>query len=224
SSCVPLMASNGSYTFTCSTPGDYNFNVPVCPVGVSVNCPTVPLKITVSNPSTPSSNSPIVNPDIASLLSGNTVTVKTLANDASGNPSAPLSPSTVTIVTTPKNGTASVNPLTGDITYTPNTGFVGSDTLTYKVCDTSVPAKCGTAQQIFTVLPTTSANTTVAVDDYNATPMNTAVSGNVKTNDSDPQGNTQTVTAGITNVSGVGSLDLKSDGSYVFTPTVGFVG
>lgn len=224
SNCLPIMASNGSYTFTCSTPGDYNFNVPVCPLGVSVNCPMVPLKLTVSDPSTPIINSPIVNPDIVSTLTGNPVTVKTLANDASGNPATPLDPSTVSVETSPKHGPASVDPLTGNITYTPTPGFVGSDTLTYRVCDKATPAKCGTAQQIFTVLPTTAPNTTVAVDDYNVTAMNTPVSGNVKTNDSDPQGNPQTVTAGTFPVTGAGSLVLNSDGSYTFTPTAGFVG
>ncbi|MDP1815504.1 MAG: Ig-like domain-containing protein, partial [Leadbetterella sp.] len=224
SPCVPVMASNGSYTFTCTTPGDYNFNVPVCPPGVTVNCPTVPLKITVSDPLTPSTNSPIVNPDFASTQTGAPVTVKTLANDVSGNPAIPLNPASVSIVTSPKNGTAVVDSPNGDIIYTPSPGFVGSDTLKYQVCDTATPPKCGTAQQIFTVLPTNAPNTTVAVDDYVVTRKDTPVSGSVKTNDSDPQGNTQTITAGTTNVPGAGSLVLNSDGSYVFTPVSDFVG
>ena len=224
SSCVPVMASNGSYTFSCTTPGDYNFNVPVCPSGVTVNCPTVPLKITVSNPLSPTTNSPIVNPDFASTQTGGQVTVKTLANDVSGNPAVPLNPASVSVVTAPKNGTAVVESTTGDIKYTPSPGFVGSDTLKYQVCDTANPPKCGTAQQIFTVLPTNAPNTTVAVDDYVVTRKDTPVSGSVKTNDSDPQGNTQTVTAGTTNVPGAGSLVMNPDGSYVFTPVAGFVG
>ncbi|OYU93989.1 MAG: hypothetical protein CFE21_18265 [Bacteroidetes bacterium B1(2017)] len=224
SSCVPVMASNGSYTFTCTTPGDYNFNVPVCPPGITVNCPTVPMKVTVSNPLTPTINSPIVNPDFVSTQTGTPTIVNTLANDVSGNPATTLNPASVSVVTAPKNGTAVVESTTGDIKYTPSPGFVGSDTLKYQVCDTATPPKCGTAQQIFTVLPTNAPNTTVAVDDYVVTRKNTPVSGSVKTNDSDPQGNTQIVIAGTTNVPGAGSLVLNSEGSYAFTPVAGFVG
>jgi gliding motility-associated-like protein len=43
-------------------------------------------------------------------------------------------PSTVTIVTPPINGTATIDPITGVINYTPNTGFFGNDTLVYKFC------------------------------------------------------------------------------------------
>ncbi len=44
------------------------------------------------------------------------------------------SPSSVTIITPPANGTAVLNPVTGVIGYTPNFGFAGTDTITYKFC------------------------------------------------------------------------------------------
>lgn len=43
-------------------------------------------------------------------------------------------PGTVTIVTPPANGTASVNSITGVITYVPTFGFVGVDKIVYKFC------------------------------------------------------------------------------------------
>ncbi|KIC64527.1 T9SS C-terminal target domain-containing protein [Chryseobacterium taiwanense] len=43
-------------------------------------------------------------------------------------------PSTVTIVTPPTNGIATVNPVTGVINYTPNVNYVGTDTIVYKFC------------------------------------------------------------------------------------------
>lgn len=46
-------------------------------------------------------------------------------------------PSTVTIVTPPTNGIATVNPVTGVINYTPNVNFVGTDTFVYKFCGTA---------------------------------------------------------------------------------------
>lgn len=43
-------------------------------------------------------------------------------------------PGTVTIVTPPTNGTASIDPVTGVITYVPNFGYFGPDTIVYKFC------------------------------------------------------------------------------------------
>lgn len=40
STCAPTMSSNGSYTFLCNVPGEYNFSVPVCPSGTVSGCPT----------------------------------------------------------------------------------------------------------------------------------------------------------------------------------------
>lgn len=46
-------------------------------------------------------------------------------------------PGSVTIVTPPANGIATVNPVTGVINYTPNVNFVGTDTMVYKFCGTA---------------------------------------------------------------------------------------
>lgn len=43
-------------------------------------------------------------------------------------------PSSVTIITPPANGIATINPVTGVINYTPNVNFVGTDTVVYKFC------------------------------------------------------------------------------------------
>ncbi|WP_395051765.1 Ig-like domain-containing protein, partial [Flavobacterium sp.] len=133
SACLPVIASAGTYSFICGVSGDYFFNVPVCPAGVSVNCPLVPFKITVVDATIPSNNGPIANTDIATTKVSTPVTVKTLANDASGNPNAMLNPASVTVTKAPLHGTTSVN-ASGDIIYTPTAGYVGTDTLTYQVC------------------------------------------------------------------------------------------
>jgi len=170
-------------------------------------------------------NAPVANVDIATTNFNTPVTLKTLANDAAGNPSNSLVTSTVTVTVAPNNGTASVNTTTGDITYTPTAGFTGVDTLTYSVCDNQTPSKCATALQIITVKSSgTTNNTTTAADDYRITLINTVATGNVKTNDVDAEGNTQTVTAQTTTVAGKGTLVLAADGSYTFTPVNGFTG
>ena len=223
SASLPIVNSDGTYTFTSAVPGVYEFNVPVCPPGITTNCPVQLLKITVLDPSS-TTNTPVANTDIAVTKGVTPVTLNTLGNDKSGNLGTTLVPSSVTVVAQPKNGTTSVDPSTGNITYTAKTGFTGKDTLKYSVCDNSVPAKCTTAYQIITVLPTTAPNTVIASDDYNTGPHNTPQSGNVKSNDIDPEGNSISVTPQTTTIAGKGTLVLNGDGTYIFTPVSGFSG
>lgn len=63
-----------------------------------------------------------------------------------------------------------------------------------------------------------------AEDDSNTTEVNTPVSGNVLTNDDDPNGDDLEVTG--TPVSGPshGSVDLEDDGDYTYTPDNGYSG
>ena len=217
------MNSNGTYSFTANTAGVYTYDVQVCVPGQTAPCPATKLVITVLDANS-NSNAPVANADVATTNLNTAVTLRTLANDAAGNATTSLVPSSVTVTVAPKNGTTSVNTTTGDITYTPNAGFSGRDTLTYQVCDNQTPAKCATAVQIITVNPAGTPNTTTAADDYKITSINTAATGNVKTNDSDAEGNMQTVTAQTTTIAGKGTLVLAADGSYTFTPVTGFTG
>lgn len=50
------------------------------------------------------------------------------------NSTQTVAPGTVTIITAPVNGTATIDPSTGVITYTPNAGYIGTDTLVYQFC------------------------------------------------------------------------------------------
>ena len=220
---VLTMNSNGTYSFTANTPGVYTYDVPVCVPGQLAPCPNTKLVITVLNANS-NSNAPVANVDIATTKFNTAVTLRTLANDAAGNLGTSLVPSSVTVTSAPKNGTTSINTTTGDITYTPAAGFSGRDTLTYQVCDNQSPAKCATAVQIITVNAAGTPNSTTAADDYKITPINTAATGNVKTNDSDAEGNIQTVTAQTTTIAGKGTLVLAADGNYTFTPVTGFTG
>ena len=218
------MNSNGTYSFIANTIGLYTYNVPVCVPGQTAPCPVSRLVITVLN-ATITTNAPVANVDIATTNFNTAVTLQTLANDAAGNANNSLVPSSVVVTVAPLHGTTLIDPTTGNITYTPTAGFVGNDTLRYQVCDNQSPAKCATALEIITVKPSGSTlNTTTAVDDYKITTINTPAIGNVKTNDSDAEGNTQTVTAQTTTIAGKGTLVLISDGSYTFTPVTGFTG
>lgn len=223
---VPVVSPNGDYTFVSAVPGVFQFNVPVCAPGQSSGCPDVLLTITVLD-NTIITNPPVANTDIGTTNMNVAITLNTLANDAPGNPGGSLNPASVAVVGGPSNGTATVNPSTGEITYTPVTGFTGVDTITYTVCDQTVPAPlCATAIQVITVqgVCDCTINSVTASDDYASTPFNTAVSGNVVLNDTDPEGDNLTVTPQTTTYPGIGTLVLNSDGTWTFTPVSGYSG
>jgi hypothetical protein len=220
SACAPVMSSTGSYTFVCNTPGEYEYQVPVCAPGQTSNCPTELLKITVKDPSVVTA-APTANPDVMNTLKNTATTLNVLSNDACNNgPSCTLSNPNIT--DQPNNGTVTVNP-NGTLTYTPNPTFVGTDTIMYSTCDNQSPSKCDTTSIIVTVNPTGSANTTSANDDNATANGNTPVTGNVLTNDTDPEGNTQTVAPqNVTNAKG--TFVLNANGTYTFTAAAGYSG
>jgi hypothetical protein len=87
--------------------------------------------------------------DAATLKEDTTTTVNVLANDV--DPEGNLDPSTVRVLTGTRNGTATANP-DGTVTYKPNANFNGSDSFTYRVCDTD--GDCSNAATVkMTVTP-----------------------------------------------------------------------
>jgi gliding motility-associated-like protein len=210
---------DGTYTFSSNTPGTYEYLVPVC-AKEQTNCPLVPLVITVSDPNA-INNPPIANADVVSVAAGSPVTTNVLANDRPANLGGVLVVSTLAITTSPVNGTAKVN-ADGTITYTPAPGFVGTDVLTYTICDNSRPALCKKAKVYYTVGPVASKNL-LASDDYGIS-QGGPVSGNVLGNDRSSTGSALTATL-ITNVDPAkGSFSLSPSGAYTFTPAEGYVG
>lgn len=217
--------ADGTYTFTSTTPGVYVYSVPVCGSGVSgAACGTQTLTITVLDP-TVNTNKPVANPDVIATTGAASspapITINVKANDGPGNAGGTLG--TPTIATPPANGSATIDG-SGNVIYTPTANFYGTDVLTYQVCETPGTNLCATATVTITVKAPGSANTTLAADDYVSTYQGLSASGNVKTNDSDPEGNTQTVTAQNTTLAGKGTLVVTSAGSYTFTPVAGATG
>jgi gliding motility-associated-like protein len=214
------MNPDGTYSFTSATPGTYEYLVPVCAKAQTTNCPLIPLVITVTDPNA-ITNPPIANADVVAVAVGTSVTTNVLANDQAANFGGVLVVSTLAITNAPLNGTAKVN-ADGTITYTPKPGFVGTDVLTYTICDNSQPALCKTAKVYYTVGATASKNL-LASDDY-AISQGGMVSGNVLGNDKSSTGSTLTATA-ITNVDpSKGNFSLSPSGAYTFTPAAGYVG
>jgi hypothetical protein len=114
----------------------------------------------------------------------------------------------------PAHGTVTVN-ADGTFTYTPTTGFSGLDTFTYQACK---PAPDQTICETATVNVAVGPN---AVADSASTPLNTAASGSVATNDVFPTGASFAVTTAPSH--GTATLNA-STGAYTYTPTAGYVG
>lgn len=218
---VITMNPDGSYTFISPTPGVFRYLVPVCsPV---LGCQSSMLTITVT--SFDLTRPPVANTDIATTFVNVSVTINSLSNDAAGIVGGLLVPASVIVSVAPLHGTATVNPVTGAVNYTPAANFTGMDTLTYTVWDNTEPVSfSATAIQVIKVEPAADANTTKAADDYVNGAANTPITGNVKTNDIDAEGNTQTVATQNLTIPGKGTFVLNADGSFIFTPETGFTG
>lgn len=119
----------------------------------------------------------------------------------------------------------------GTYFFMPVQGFTGPVNFPYTVCDNGQPQACAQATLYILVYPD---NTIIPVLDYNTTYVNTDVSGNVLTNDIDPEGDTITLTlignlivggSPVTvNTAEGGSIEMDSLGNYTYTPANNFVG
>lgn len=239
--------NDGTITFTPATgfTGIVTFTYTVTDNGIPAatsDPATVTLNITpaVNNP-------PVALNDYADTTNMDQVSIiNVLDNDSDPDNNGLENP---TIITSTVHGTATVLP-NGLINYVPNPGYLGTDSLTYQVCDivynpgncVRIPSLCATAKAYFTIVM---ANMTIAVNDENGTWANTSVSGSVMFNDFDPDGDSQffngfkdTLGSCITNgnitlrgvdmnnnpVTNAGTLTISPNGSYLFMPAFNFVG
>ncbi|MBA4410167.1 MAG: hypothetical protein C0397_12170, partial [Odoribacter sp.] len=123
------------------------------------------------------------------------------------------------LINAPSHGTLLFNS-DGSFTYKPNTDYTGSDSFTYSVCD--VDNECSNAEFKISIIPVN--DSPIAKNDINTTFRDRAVSGNLLTNDSDPEGDILTVkTTAITSPVN-GTVVILSNGNYTYTPKPGFTG
>ena len=146
---------------------------------------------------------------------------------------------TVTLI-----GTIEIDPETGESEFIPELSFVGTAVIPYTATDETDE---DTATMYYTV-----SNDTNAENDITQTPVNVPVSGNVLTNDTDKQGDSQTVDSATgLDMNGdpinipvdgtatplytedpdnpgtyiyAGMIEMDADGSYTFVPDTDFTG
>ena len=213
---------NGTYTYTPNPGfvGNDQFTYVICDDGIpGPLCDTAIVSIQVFSDST-NNDAPVANDDQFTLLEGTVVTGNVMSNDYDPD----LDGLTFTVLTTTPNGTLLPN-ADGTFNYLPNNGFVGTDSFTYVICDDGIPSLCDTAVAYFEVLPTTDINLPpYAGNDATVTLINTDVSGDLVANDGDPNGNQITINQTPVSNPTNGTVTINSDGTYTYSPDVGFTG
>ncbi|MBS1549428.1 MAG: cadherin-like domain-containing protein [Bacteroidetes bacterium] len=251
-----LLNADGTYTYTPTTGfvGEIPVNYTLTNNLGSTDSTTLTIKVI---PNTVVGNdNPIAQHDTSFTEEGVSVSSTVLNNDSDPDGDAltvtsatGLTIGTATVVSgvnaagTPvaNAGTVQLN-ANGTYTYVPAAGFVGTvNPLPYVISDGN--GGTATANIYITVVGAGSTtNNTFANDDANTAPKGVTMTGNVKTNDTDPEGNTTTVTAatvfsvnGVANgtaltigtatvIPGVGSVTLNANGTYSFVPVATYVG
>ena len=209
-----MNASTGQYTYTPAAgfSGTTVATYTLCNV-LSPPCSTTTITFTVFP-------TLVANPDVIATTPSVTTTGSLLTNDGGASSSGATYSVSVTqpAATT---GTITLNPTTGQYTFVPNPAFTGTASTTYTVCNAAVtPSVCSTTSILIQV-----GNVPVAVSNTNTTMQNTAVSGNVGTNDTGTNVGLNPVFTTGQPTAGTGTLVMNaSTGQYTYTPAAGFSG
>ena len=157
---------------------------------------------------------PVANDDGYSVDKNQTLTIDApglLANDSDPDGDT----ISVTLNSSPSNGTLNFVEATGRFEYVPDAGFVGTDSFNYTISD-------GVATDTGTVTITVVSPPPVAVDDSADVDEDDSVIINVLGNDNAPSGNALDV-VGVTQGSN-GSVVINPDETVTYTPNADFNG
>ena len=203
------LQADGSYTYTPNTDytgtDSFSYTVSDGQGGTAVGT----VNITVS----PLNDAPVAVDDSVTTDEDTPVRGNVLTNDT--DPDGKETIQSASVVTGPANGTLEFDGATGEFTYTPNPDYNGTDSFTYTVTDGTLTSDVATV----TITVTAVNDAPVAGDDTVTTNEDTAVQGNVLTNDTDVDG--KTTIASVTVVTGPtkGTLDLNTaTGEFTYTP------
>ena len=123
------------------------------------------------------------------------------------------------VLKTSKNGVLILKE-EGSFLYTPAQSFLGSDTASYTVCDTT--GLCDTAW-IFISVQKLYHHPTLGQDNFTNL-FNTALKGSVALNDSDIDNDLNKMSYVIASNPNNGSVKLSNDGNFIYLPNYNFVG
>jgi gliding motility-associated-like protein len=123
----------------------------------------------------------------------------------------------------PKHGQVTVIDTVNKVfTYQPEPGFYGRDSIGFTVCDTSLFQRCSDKKIFITVLYTN--NGPLVLNEYYTEYRNTSISGNILSNDSDPDNDTLYVLDPVVDLPKNGNVSVSYDGYFEYVPYHGFIG
>ncbi|MBP1663209.1 MAG: hypothetical protein H6Q19_349, partial [Bacteroidetes bacterium] len=250
--------NNGSYTFVPDAGYTGNVSIPytICDNGTpTAACDQATLYLTELP------TGPVADNDINQVPAGTTATGNVLTNDEYNGTATvtsaqyynasgiltPLPVGTATPVYTSTGTFAGTMRLNSDggYSFVPDAGFTGTVPVNYTMSDTYGSDATILTIEVIAAGSLSQNDKPIAQDDVSGTEINTQVSGNALSNDSDVDGNTltiasatqggtsvtmgsPTVVAGVdvagNAVANAGSITLNANGTYTFTPTTGFTG
>ena len=207
--------ANGTITYT-PTPGYVgvdSFCYVICDTASPQLCDTAWVFVDVLD----GNNPPVAVNDSASTFPGTEVFINLTGNDSDPDGDGI---SVTAIPCPPSNGVAFiVSP--DSVIYIPSVDFIGRDTFCYVICDSAVPAQCDTAYVFVDVVSDN--NPPVGQTDTVSTNVDTPVLIGVLFNDSDPDGDTLTVTS-VPCPPANGTFTVNADGTITYTPNPGYSG
>ena len=123
------VGSTITYTPASDFHGTDTFDYQIC--DSTDRCDRATVTVTVSEVNDP----PVARRDVVTVASGGRAEIVVLANDTDVDGRSDLDDDSVSVVTGPTRGTATVEESSRTITYTASSGSSGTDGLTYRICD-----------------------------------------------------------------------------------------
>ena len=121
----------------------------------------------------------------------------------------------------PAHGTVVLN-ADGSFTYTPTLGFAGTDSFTYVASDSL--SNSGSTTVTINVAARSLATQAASYDAHAGHSLTIDATHGVLTSDSDPNGLTMTAALASNGGPQHGTLTLNADGSFIYTPMLGYAG
>ncbi|MGQ9409910.1 Ig-like domain-containing protein [Mycolicibacterium gilvum] len=173
---------------------------------------------TVTITVTPANDAPVANVDTATVA-GNSVAnvIDVLANDTDVDTADTLSVAVVGVPT--RGGTVAIND-GNTLSYTPAAGFSGTETFTYAVSDGTATSVGTVTVVVSPMIPVNQAP--IAVDDAATTSANTPIVITPLANDTDPDGDTLTLTTVSDTLNG-GTVTINGT-TLTYTPATNHTG
>ncbi len=207
--------TNGAFTYTPNSNYNGTDSFSYRANNGTLNSNTAVVSLTVGS----GSSVPVAANDNYTALANTPLVIPTpgvLLNDSDPNSHS----LTAVLVSGAGHGTVSLN-ANGSFTYTPTTNFTGGDSFTYKVNNGTLNSNTA----VVSIAVSSANHPPAAANDSFTTAPSTALvisAPGVLTNDTDPD--SDTLTAILASGASHGILSLNADGSFTYSPVIGFSG